>query len=405
MDATQSVGEPRALVSRDALVHNACLIRQTVGSAVKICAIVKADAYGHSADIVVDTLTSYGHETAEPPLVDAFAVASIDEAIALPPTDLPVYIFRPVENVYIGRQREKLEAALRAGWVLTVCSIAAAEDVARLALAVGRRANVQVMLNTGMTRSGIDCEGFAALYARIRAMPALRLTALCTHFACSEEHDNPLTQQQLARFLETTRCVDGDNAPALIRHTANSGAIFLHPNSHLEMVRPGLALYGIDPTCKPCLDRPLRPVMRWVAPLVMMRNIKAGTAVGYGQTWQADRDTTLGLIPVGYADGYLRAFSSVASVIVNGRPCRVVGRVSMDLITVDLGPNPQAIIGDEVTILDDDPLSPASVYALANHADTIPYELFCRIGRRIPRIAVEPKVVSSNSIATASDAA
>lgn len=402
MDAIQSVGEPRALISRDALVHNACLIRRTVGSSVKICAILKADAYGHGAEIVLDTLTSYTHDRAEPPLVDAIAVASIDEAAALPPTDLPVYIFRPTENAYMGRQREKLEAAIRAGWVLTLCSAAAAEDVARIALAIGRQANVQIMVDTGMTRSGVACDDFTSLLARIAALPSLRLKALCTHFASGENPDDPLTGQQLRRFLQTTRRPDRDDLPLLIRHAANSGAMFLHPESHLEMVRPGLALYGIDPTCRPSLERNLRPVMKWVAPLVMIRAVAAGTPVGYGQTWQADRDTHIGLIPIGYADGYFRAFSSRAVVMINGRPCPVVGRVSMDMITVDLGPHCPAVIGDEATIIDDDPLSPASVYALSRIADTIPYELFCRIGQRVPRIAIEPQQAS---ITAATDAA
>lgn len=397
MDAKQGLGEPRALVSRSALLHNARLIRRQVGPAVKICAIVKADAYGHGASIVADTLTNFEYDGVEPPLVDAFAVASIDEAALFPATRLPLYIFRPVENAYVGQQREKLEAAIRAGWIVTVCSPSAAEDVARLAVACGKRATVQVMIDTGMNRSGVPAERFGDLLARISTLPALKLAALCTHFACSEEPDNPATAEQFAAFRAVTDHLRKGDHPLFLRHVANSGAVFFHPRTHLEMVRPGIALYGIDPTCSPSLHRNLKPVLRWTAPLLMIRPLKAGAPVGYGQTWRAPRDTHVGLVPVGYADGYMRSFSSQAHVVVNGRPCPVVGRVSMDLVTLDLGPQPQATVGDEVTLLDSDPLSPASAYALARAAGTIPYELFCRIGPRIPRIAVEPEELPLSS--------
>jgi len=156
------------------------------------------------------------------------------------------------------------------------------------------------------------------------------------------------------------------------------------------MVRPGISLYGIDPTGKPSLDRPLRPVMRWTAPLVGIRDLRQGETVGYGQTWTADRPTRIGLVPIGYADGYSREFSNRGVMLVHGCSAPVVGRVSMDLTTIDLAQVPMAGVGDEVTILDDDPLSAASVYKLAKWANTIPYEIFCRIGSRIRRVAVDP---------------
>ncbi len=418
MDTKLASGEPRALISRNHLLHNARLIRQTIGPDVKFCAVIKANAYGHGADIVCDTLLNFSADDIEPPLVDAFAVACLDEAIDLPPSTVPIYIFRPVENAYVGQQREKLETAIRRGWILTVCSITAAQDVARLALAVGRQAHIQVMIDTGMSRSGVSPQHFSELMLRIGDMPSLRLIAVCSHFSCSEEADNPATQQQFDLYHHTLEQLSAQrpllpgslivprssaapirrkpavgghsSSPGFIRHIANSGAVFLHRHTHLDMVRPGISLYGIDPACHPCLDRQLKPVLRWVAPLVMIHDIAANTPVGYGQTWRSPRSTRIGLVPVGYADGYLRALSSVGITLVNGLPCPVVGRVSMDLITIDLGPAGDQAIGDEVTLLDADPLSPASAYALAQLSQTIPYELFCRIGSRIPRIAVDP---------------
>ncbi len=406
MDAKHALGEPRVLISRSALLHNARIVRQALTPGTSLCAMIKADAYGHGAAAVAQTLCP-SDPSAESDLndhpvrqtsrsnrspVDALAVASIDEAAALPGSALPILIFRPLENAFIGRQRRKLEAAIRQGWVLTLCSPAAADDVARVALACGRRASVQVMLDTGMTRSGVCVEKLDELLQRIDSHASLRLSGLCTHFANADDPASEFTLEQTDRFRRATAARAALPGPKLICHAANSGALFHCPASHLDMVRPGISLYGIDPTGRPCQDRPLRPVLKWTAPLVHVRDVKQGTGVGYGQTWHSPRDTRIGLVPVGYADGYPRCFSNRAVVLVQGLPAPVVGRVSMDLTTIDLTDVPQANVGDEVTLLDDDPHSPASVYELARWSDTIPYEVFCRVGQRIHRVPIADDV-------------
>lgn len=392
-DAKHALGEPRVLVSRAALLHNARLVRRAVAPRTRVCAILKADAYGHGAAIVADALCHFsdGVRGTGGPAVDALAVASIDEADALPDVAVPVIVFRPVENTFLGRQRLKLDLAIRSDWVLTVCSPAAADDVARVALACGRRASVQVMVDTGMTRSGVCAEGLDDLLRRIGSRPSLRLVGLCTHFSNAETPGHPFTAEQLARFRRCTDIMIDPTDTSITRHAANSAATFFLPESHLDMVRPGIAVYGIDPLGRPCIERALRPALRWAAPLVGIRSVKRGTAVGYGQTWRAPRDTRIGLVPVGYADGYPRCYSDRAVVMLHGRAAPVVGRVSMDLTTIDLADVPQATVGDEVTLLDPDPLSPASVYQLARWADTIPYEVLCRIGPRVKRVAIDPE--------------
>lgn len=398
MDAKQSLGEPRCLISRQAILHNAALIRRTVGHDVKICAVIKADAYGHGAEIVADALCNFTIDELEGPLVDWLAVADLDEAAALPEMPLPLLVLRPVENVFLGRQRARLEAAVRGGWSLTVCSNAAADDLARIAVSCNQRANVQIKLDTGMTRAGASPADFESLLTKVLTHPALRLVGLYTHFACGELADHPFTMLQLARFLQATALCPRGNR--LLRHAANSGAMFVTPEARLDMVRPGISLYGIDPSCKPCLDRPLRPVMKWTAPLVGIRNVPAGVTIGYGQTFVTTTPMRLGLLPVGYADGYLRTFSNRAKVVVHGKPAPVIGRVSMDLITVDLSETPQAAVGDDVILMDDDPLSPASIYKLAELAGTIPYEICCRVGPRVRRIVVDPAESPMRRIAT-----
>ncbi len=400
MDAKLFVGEPRAMISRSALLHNAAVIRRAIGEKTGLCAVVKANAYGHGADLVVDTLCNFAQPLTDRPLIDALAVASIDEAEALPCSSLPVLILRPAENTFLGQQRSRLELAIRSGWILTVCSASAADDVARVALACKCRATVQVMIDTGMCRSGASPLRLNDLIAHILSHPSLKLWGFGTHLACSENRADPFNAEQLARYRNATESAPLRRLTAsrsLVRHVANSGGVFLHPEAHLDMVRPGISLYGIDPAGRPNLDRPLKPVMKWTASLLMIRDVKKGDAVGYNQTWRAPRDTRIGLVPVGYADGYLRCYSNRAMMMVCGQAVPVVGRVSMDLTTLDLGDVPQANVGDEVTILDDDPLSPVSVYELAKWADTIPYEIFCRIGQRIHRIPVDAHEAAASS--------
>lgn len=389
MDAKISLGEPRVLVSREALLHNASIVRRTVGPGVKVCAMIKADAYGHGADIVADTLANFSTRKYEAPLVDALAVASIDEAERLPHTILPVYVLRPVENCFLGRQRSRIEQAIRNGWIMTVCSGSAADDVARIATSIGKRAAIQLMIDTGMTRSGVTGEELAGLLNTIESHASLKLVGLCTHFACAEDLGNNATVEQLQLFTTATDAVAPRLKNKVIRHAANSAALFLRPETHLDMVRPGIALYGVDPCLAPSSERLLKPVMKWTAPLVQIHDVKAGAAVGYGQTWRAPRDTRIGLVPVGYADGYPRCLTNRGVMVVQGQACPVAGRVSMDLTTIDLTNTPHTVLGDEVIVLDSDPLSPASVYELARLAGTIPYEITSGIGQRIHRVPIE----------------
>ncbi len=389
MDARDAVGEPTAYISRSALLHNAAMIRRCLEPRTKLCAIVKADAYGHGAALVADTLANFARGESYSPTVDAFAVADLDEAAELSAIHQSLLILRPIENAFVGRQRAKIELAIRNEWWLTVATAAAAEDIARIAMAAGKRAHIHVMFDTGMNRAGTAADQIDSLLERIESRPSLHLAGLYTHFAQSEDAENPFTIEQLARFLDRTDAIEARGG-RIIRHAANSGAVFFSSSAHLDMVRPGISLYGIDPTGKPSIDRPLRPVMRWTAPLIGIRDIRPGETVGYGQTWTADRPTRIGLVPVGYADGYSREFSNRGVMLIHESQAPVVGRVSMDLTTIDLAQVPMAHLGDEVTILDDDPISAASVYKLAKWANTIPYEIFCRIGRRVRRVAIDP---------------
>ena len=187
MDAKHSLGEPRVLILRQALLHNASVIRGALDPSTRICAILKADAYGHGADIVADTLCNFTANGSLRPAVDMVAVASLDEAAALPELALPVIIFRPLENIFIGRQRQKVEEAIRSGWTMTVCTPSAADDLARIAMTTSSRASVQVMVDTGMTRCGVLTSHVDEVLQKITLRPSLRLAGVCTHFANAED--------------------------------------------------------------------------------------------------------------------------------------------------------------------------------------------------------------------------
>jgi alanine racemase len=378
--------EPRLLISRSALLHNVTLLRKAAGGA-KICAMLKANAYGHGAALVADALVNFsGPAGQEAPVVDAIGVATIDEAAELPQLPVPTIIFAPVENAFAQSQRARVEYAIRHDWNLMLCSKSAADDVARIASMLHRRAHVQVMIDTGMARSGVGVDRTLELLAQVEQWPSLRLMGVCTHLAAADMPGDFLGEGQLAHFDRITRHIAGKTT----LHAANSAAIFFMPQARYDMVRPGISLYGMDPTGSPALDRSLRPVAKFVAPLVGVRDIPKGQGVGYSHTWIAPRDSRIGLVPIGYADGYTRLLSNRASMMVAGKRAPVIGRISMDLTTIDLSDIPQASIGDEVTVLDNDPLSPCSAYTLAQLAETITYEVLCRIGPRVKRVGVEP---------------
>jgi alanine racemase len=380
--------EPRMLISRSALLHNVSVLRAAAPGK-KVCAMIKANAYGHDAWIVADALINFsGPNGEEAPVVDAIGVATIDEAAALPelPAKVPLLIFQPVENAFTTTQRPRIEHAIRNDWHLLLCSKSAADDVARIAQVMNKRANVHVMIDTGMARAGVEVDRAIELLNQVTQWPTLKLAGVCTHLAAADMPGDFIGEAQLAHFRRLTEPLAGK----VLLHAANSAATFFLPQSHFDMIRPGISLYGIDPTGVASMDRKLRPVARFVAPLVGVRSIPRGQGVGYSHTWLAPRDSRIGLVPIGYADGYARVLSNKSSMIVQGKPAPVVGRVSMDLITIDLTEIPQANLGDEVTVIDDDPLSPASAYELARLADTIPYEILCRIGPRVRRVGVDP---------------
>jgi alanine racemase len=237
-----------------------------------------------------------------------------------------------------------------------------------------------------MTRSGVLADRAPALIHQARRQSGVALSGLYTHYAVADAADKTFTREQLARFHAAVRGA-GDDAKGLMLHTAASAATIDLPETHLDMVRVGTACYGYQPSDEMQKRLPLRPALRVVARLTQVKEVPAGSRVGYGLTHRFETSARIGLVPIGYADGYRRNLSNQAVMRVHDKFARVLGRVCMDQTIIDLSELPQAKVGDEVEIASSLTDAPNSVENLARLAGTIPQEITCGFGTRVRRIA------------------
>lgn len=370
----------RAEVSASAVQHNCSLIRRRLTPGTKLCAVVKANCYGHGLTTLLGVLSDEA---------DWLAVTTPEEAIQVRRLgyERPVLMFFSACAQRDRRDlREALAELIAQRVALTVVAASEAASVAEAARTAGATAEVHVKIDTGMGRSGCRPEEAPALVEQVRREKALRLGGLYTHLATADEADKSFARQQLRRFLDAVEACGGRSG--LILHAANSAATIDLPETHLDMVRPGIALYGCQPSDEMANRLPLRPALRLTARLMQRKTLPAGSRCGYGLTHAFDRDTPVGLVPVGYADGYLRNLSNRATMGIRGRNVPIRGRVSMDQVIVDLTDAPDAQVGDEVEIISNDPGAPHSAENLARLAGTIPYEITCRLGHRARRVLI-----------------
>lgn len=349
-----------AQLDLDALVHNVGVV-QRLAPGRKIMAVIKANAYGHGAITVARALHNR---------VDALAVASIEEALELRRAGVEAPILL-LEGVFAAI--ELLAAAEQDLWLTVENEMHVAWlEQARLPKPVG----CWLKVNTGMNRLGVTPDQAPAFFARLQACDNVADgTVLSTHFACADDLDSPMTRNQ----LDALGALDID-AP---RSAANSAGILAWPDSHLDWVRPGYMLYGNSPMLLPHANADaLKPVMSLKASIISLREVAAGETVGYGATWTASRDSRIATLCIGYGDGYPRQMPAGAPVLIRGQRAPLAGRVSMDMVTVDVTDVADAQIGDEVILWGDDlPLS-----EVAAAADSNGYELLTRMPSRTPRV-------------------
>ncbi len=370
-----------AEISASAVAANLALLRQRIKPPTRLCAVVKADCYGHGIHLLWRTIAEFA---------DCLAVATPTEAIWLRGIGYsgPLLMFFSACAYNDGGQlRDALEELVTQHVTLTVISAAEAFAVSEAAHKVKTTASLHVKIDTGMGRSGVMWDKAPALVDEIGRYNGVKVTGLYTHLATADDTDKAYAQQQLDNFVTSARRCP--NAAGLTLHAANSAGTIDMPQAHLSMVRPGIAIYGYQPSDDMQERLPLRPALRLWGRLMQIKELPAGSKLSYGLTHTLDRDSRLGLAPVGYGDGYLRCLSNKAVMRVRGRDVRVLGRVCMDQVIIDLTDVPAAHVGDTVEIISNDPAAPNSVENLARIAGTIPYEVTCRLGRRVKRVLVD----------------
>ncbi len=377
-----------ACISSGAICRNVAAVRRRLPPGTPLCVAVKADAYGHGLEQVLPALTLAG--------VERLGVANLEEACDLRRRGWvgPVLSLGPVLAVSSAASRTERAAEAVAGKIAcTITTVDEARTLAQAARRQHRSARVEVQADTGMGRCGVLWDKTVELVSEVAAIEAVSIDGVYMHFATSDEADLAFARLQLDRFIAIRREIVELRLPVKAFHAANSAAVFRLPDSHFDLARPGLAIYGY--WGGPDAERPpdLCPAMRVTARLTEVRPLAAGSPVGYGCTWTAKRGSLIGTVSVGYADGYRRLLGGRACVTLSettgkrstGIP--VVGRVSMDQINVDLTDAPELRVGDEVVVIDDNPSSPNCVESLARLAGTIPYEITTLVGARVRRVA------------------
>lgn len=352
-------------------------IRAAVGAERKVLIAVKANAYGHGAVEVSRMAERLG-------LADWLGVATVPEGLELREAGLRLPILKLSPSF-----PEEMAAAVAGGITLAACDQANLEILQAVAAGLGIPARVHLKIDTGMGRIGVTPDEAPALALFIeRACPDVILDGVFTHLPVSDgEAGIPYTHEEIVLFRRTVAalCEAIGRTPDLI-HCSNSGAVLGHEEGWLSMVRPGVMIYGYYPDTTTPRTIPLHPGISILTRLSFLKKVARGTSVGYGRTWTAPRDTWIGTLPAGYADGYNRLFSNRGRVLVQGRSYPVVGRVCMDQCMIDLGPETGAAVGDEVVLLGRSGDQEISAYEWADVLNTITYEVTCQINARVKRV-------------------
>ncbi|WP_418271950.1 alanine racemase [Intestinimonas sp.] len=358
------------------LKHNYTALREQLAPGCRFVGVVKANAYGHGAVPVAQKLEEWG--------ADYLAVACLEEAAELRQAGVraPILILGVTLPRYAG-ELLAWDAAQAVGDLETGRALSAT------AVAAGRTLTIHVKADTGMSRLGFLCDEAhldhaAREIAALCALPGLRAEGIFTHFSDADGCE-AYTMRQFTRFLGLLDKLSARGVTFEIRHCAASAAMLNYPCTHLDMVRPGIALYGHYPAPGMEYTCPLLPVMTLKTRVAAVRDLPAGTCVSYGRTATLARDSRLAVLPVGYGDGYFRLFSNGQTVSIRGKKAPVVGRVCMDLTMVDVTDIPGVVPGDEAVLYGD----AAPVEDGADRAGTIQYELLCDVSPRVPRVYLD----------------
>ncbi|MBP3342688.1 MAG: alanine racemase [Peptococcaceae bacterium] len=365
-------------VNLENLKHNCRTVKQLVGENVKIAAVVKANGYGHGAVQVSKACLEVG--------ADFLTVAVLSEAVELREAGFtcPILImgWTPIEGYAMAIEQE-----LR----LTIYNQQEAEKLNRIAIALGKRAKVHLKLDTGMSRLGFQAdEAGLAIAEAVLSMEGIEVEGLFSHLSKGDEYDKTFAQGQVQKFksfMDELEARTGRRIP--ICHLGASACIIDIPEGHFDMVRPGIMLYGYQPSNQMHYIPHLKPALTWKARVAHIKTLPAGRLIGYNGTFELYRDTLVATIPVGYADGYNRMLSNNGYVICRGKKLPIIGKVCMDQFMVDASELPDMQPGDEVILLGTADGVSITVSEMAQHWGTIEHEVTCSIASRVPRVYIE----------------
>jgi alanine racemase len=357
-----------AEISLSAIKHNISEIRKLLSSQTKFMAVVKANAYGHGAIAISRAAVDAG--------ADRLAVANLKEALELREAG----IISPV-LILTESPTSVMDEIVQYDLSQTIYSYSEAKVLSDEAFKRNKTACVHVKVDTGMGRVGVPPSEAVAFITKISSLPNLQLEGVFTHFAKAEDPKDSFTDEQFQKFKQVISKVK--HIP--IKHSANSAAVLFHPETHLDMVRVGLMLYGLYPQGNSRRLLNLKPALSFKSRVSYLKRVPAGTALSYGCTYVATSETTIATVPVGYADGFSRRLSNRGHVLIKGKRFPVVGRVTMDLTMVNVG-DAKIEVGDEVVLIGEQNGQAISADEIANLEETISYEVVCGIGKRVARI-------------------
>lgn len=359
-------------VDLNAIEHNLKAIKRTVGSRTKILAIVKADAYGHGAVKVSQTLEQNG--------IDMLGVAFSGEGIELRKKDIntPILILNPVLS-------EQIEDVIQHSLRVTANSLDIANELSITAKKHNCNIKIHVEIDTGMGGAGVCPDEAIPFIKALLLIENLEIEGVFTHFNSSEEKDKSFTYEQNRKFKEVLKQLENEKISIPLIHAANSAAILDIPDSYFNMVRPGLILYGILPSNYALKNIDLKQALSFKTRIINLKQLDPGSVIGYGRTFEILQRTTVATIPVGYKDGYNRCFSSLGEVLVHGKRVPIIGRVCMDRCFIDVTNLPDVEIGSEVILFGNQGNETISIESAAELIGTIPYEVVCNVGTKTPK--------------------
>ena len=355
---------------------NVISIRKAVGDSVKIMASVKADAYGHGA-------IECAREIDE--IVDAFAVATIDEAIELRENGFNKRIL--VLGYVLP---EFYSMAIKRDISLTVFSFEAAKELNECALKCGRKAKIHIAIETGMGRIGFyPDESSIDEIAKINSLEYIEIEGVFSHFATADNKDKTYSNKQIDKYMQFVKKIEDAGILIKNKHLSNSAAVIDLPEVCLDMVRVGIILYGLYPSDEVNMSRiPIEPAMSIKSKVVHIKTLHEGESVSYGRQFIATKETKVATVSVGYADGYPRLLSNKGRVIINGKYANIIGNICMDQLMIDITDIENVKIGNDVILMGTQNDLEISAEEIAHYAGTINYEIICGINNRVPRVYV-----------------